>query len=191
MDAQKLGAFIATTRKEKGMTQRELAERLNVTDKAISKWERGLGLPDIKMIEPLSKVLGVTILDIMRGERSSQEMIPTDQVSQVLSNTIDLATHHRKVEQRNTAIACLAVAVLGASVLLIDNRGLFAFLMFYLPIFVMPGVGIVLLISSFRRWRKKLPYTLSLLFGILGILAPLALQLFLIYGFLNGGMIPN
>ena len=57
MDAKKLGQFIAEIRKEKEMTQAELASELHVTDKAVSKWERGLGLPDINSIEPLADAL--------------------------------------------------------------------------------------------------------------------------------------
>ena len=51
MDSQKFGAFISELRKERGWTQLELAQKLNVTDKAVSKWERGAGFPDIKLIE--------------------------------------------------------------------------------------------------------------------------------------------
>lgn len=52
MDNQKLGIFITELRKEKGLTQAQLAQKLNVTDKAVSKWERGVGFPDIKLLEP-------------------------------------------------------------------------------------------------------------------------------------------
>ena len=58
MDAKKFGMFIATLRKEKNMTQVDLAKKLQVTDKAVSKWERGLGFPDINSIEPLADALG-------------------------------------------------------------------------------------------------------------------------------------
>ena len=56
MDAKKFGTFIATLRKENNMTQVELAQKLQVTDKAVSKWERGLGFPDINTIEPLAEI---------------------------------------------------------------------------------------------------------------------------------------
>lgn len=56
MDNQKLGIFITELRKEKGLTQAQLAQKLNVTDKAVSKWERGVGFPDIKLLEPLADV---------------------------------------------------------------------------------------------------------------------------------------
>lgn len=58
MDAIKTGVFIAAVRREQNMTQAELAARLHVTDKAVSKWERGAGLPDISLIEPLAAAAG-------------------------------------------------------------------------------------------------------------------------------------
>ena len=61
IDNQKFGRFVAALRKEKGYTQKELAEKLFLSDKAISKWERGLSLPDIALLEPLSDILGVTV----------------------------------------------------------------------------------------------------------------------------------
>lgn len=64
MDSKKFGQFILKLRKEKAWTQLELAEKLNITDKAVSKWERGSGFPDIKMIEPLAEVFNVSILEI-------------------------------------------------------------------------------------------------------------------------------
>ena len=54
MEAKEFGRFIAGMRKEKKMTQAELAEKIHVTDKAVSRWERGLGFPDIQTIEPLA-----------------------------------------------------------------------------------------------------------------------------------------
>ena len=57
MDAIKTGSFIAKKRKERNMSQRELADYLHITDKAISKWERGLSFPDITVLIPLSEVL--------------------------------------------------------------------------------------------------------------------------------------
>ena len=63
MDNQKLGIFITELRKEKGLTQAQLAQKLNVTDKAVSKWERGVGFPDIKLLEPLADVLDISLLN--------------------------------------------------------------------------------------------------------------------------------
>jgi transcriptional regulator with XRE-family HTH domain len=67
MDAAKTGGLIAKKRKEKNISQRELAEYLHITDKAISKWERGLSFPDITVLIPLSEVLGVSLYDLVTG----------------------------------------------------------------------------------------------------------------------------
>ena len=70
MDANKTGKLIAKKRKEKNLTQKNLGKIINVTDSTISKWECGLGFPDISMLEILSKTLGVTIEDLYVGEQT-------------------------------------------------------------------------------------------------------------------------
>ncbi len=67
MDAKKTGKLIAENRKELNLSQRELAERLHITDKAISKWERGLSFPDITLLIPLSELLNVSLYDLLTG----------------------------------------------------------------------------------------------------------------------------
>lgn len=57
------------------MTQAELAEKIHVTDKAISRWERGLGFPDIQTLEPLAQVLGISVLELMRSEKRNRQVI--------------------------------------------------------------------------------------------------------------------
>jgi transcriptional regulator with XRE-family HTH domain len=75
MDYQKVGLLIASLRKEKGLTQKELANKLNITDRAVSKWERGLGCPDVSLLDDLSKTLDVSILEILKGRRLEKEEI--------------------------------------------------------------------------------------------------------------------
>ena len=65
MDARTFGAFLAQMRRAQGLTQAELAEQLHVTDKAVSRWERGVGLPDINTLEPLADALGLSLADLM------------------------------------------------------------------------------------------------------------------------------
>ena len=80
MDHQKIGCFIAALRREKGWTQRELATRLGVTDKAVSRWETGKGLPDISLLRPLSEALGVSVNELLSGEaiKPGQELAKSD-----------------------------------------------------------------------------------------------------------------
>ena len=69
MDIEKFGPFIQSCRKRKQMTQEELAQKLHVTDKAISRWERGVGFPDIKLLEPLAQALDLSVAELLRAER--------------------------------------------------------------------------------------------------------------------------
>lgn len=83
MDHVKTGSFIRGLRKEKNMTQKQLAEQLHITDRAVSKWERGLCAPDISLLEPLAKVLDVSILELLEGERVKQ----AEQLEEIEKNT--------------------------------------------------------------------------------------------------------
>lgn len=69
MDNIKTGILIKNLRKEKGLTQKDLADQLHITDRAISKWERGLCAPDISALEPLANILGITITELITGQR--------------------------------------------------------------------------------------------------------------------------
>lgn len=80
MDRTKTGALIAAARKEQNMTQKELAAALHVSDRAVSKWERGAGFPDISLLEPLADTLGLGVLDLLRGERGTAEVESDGQV---------------------------------------------------------------------------------------------------------------
>lgn len=68
MDQLKIGKFIAECRKKNGLTQMQLAEKLNITDRAISKWENGKSLPDSSIMLELCEVLGITVNDLLSGE---------------------------------------------------------------------------------------------------------------------------
>ena len=72
MQQQTLGAMIASLRKERQMTQLELAEQLGVTDKAVSKWERNLSCPDIAAIPKLADILGVSVEELLRAQTAEQ-----------------------------------------------------------------------------------------------------------------------
>lgn len=73
MDCSKVGKLILKLRKEKNMTQKELAEAMNISDKTVSKWERGLGCPDVSLLSELSDILEVNIKKILLGELNENE----------------------------------------------------------------------------------------------------------------------
>lgn len=73
MEQEKVGKFIAASRKEKKLTQADLAEKLNITNKAVSKWETGRGMPDASILLELSKILDVTVNELLSGEKLQVE----------------------------------------------------------------------------------------------------------------------
>ena len=190
MEQQKFGSFIAALRKEKGWTQRELADCLNVTDKAVSKWERGLGFPDIKSIEPLAEALGVSVLEIMRAEHIEEEQIDMVSADEAVSSVIDTALYQRKIERRNMIILLSAALLLTMGILLIDAMEWIGFVMVCLPV-LFTVIGVVLLVISWMRRKKMQGYATTLVFGILGLLIPIVLWVLLALAFVLGGPVPN
>ena len=73
MDQLKIGRFIAAERKRQGLTQRQLAEQLSISDKTISKWECGKGLPEVSLMLPLCKTLQIGVNDLLSGERLCED----------------------------------------------------------------------------------------------------------------------
>ena len=88
MDNKKIGGLIAAQRKEMELTQKELGQRLHVSDRAVSKWERGLNLPDAALFQPLCRELDITVTELLRGER---EPPTVSQLEQMVSDTVTLA----------------------------------------------------------------------------------------------------
>lgn len=74
MDCCKVGKLILRLRKEKNMTQKDIAEAMNISDKTISKWERGLGCPDVSLLAELSKILGINIEKILLGDLDTNDI---------------------------------------------------------------------------------------------------------------------
>ena len=121
MEAKKFGQFIAGIRKEKKMTQAELAGKIHVTDKAISRWERGLGFPDIQTLEPLAQALGISVLELMRSERQETEKqdqqpeefrYTQDEVAEMLQNAGDISRQQKKQDRDANVIAGIVLAAI-------------------------------------------------------------------------------
>lgn len=86
MNQEKIGKFISKLRKEKGLTQEQLAEKLNITKNAVSKWERGLGLMDISLLKPLSEILDVSITEVLNGEKIDDNI--KDKSNEIVEKTL-------------------------------------------------------------------------------------------------------
>ena len=123
MEAKQFGQFIAGIRKEKKMTQAELAEKIHVTDKAISRWERGLGFPDIQTLEPLAQVLGISVLELMRSEKkkptgdmdTTETQYTQKEVAEMLQNADDISKQLKKQDKNANIIAGILVIGVGVS----------------------------------------------------------------------------
>lgn len=114
MDAKKFGAFIAQCRRGKGMTQSDLANQINVTDKAVSRWERGIGFPDINSIEPLAKALGISVLEVMRSEKNECKDSSEKAAVDLMKAAAELAMKNRKQELTATVLAIFTMGLFAA-----------------------------------------------------------------------------
>lgn len=95
MDSGKIGAFIASKRKEKQMTQKQMGEVLGCSDKLISKWECGNGLPDVSMMLPLCELLGISVNELLSGEHLTQERY-SGKAEENIVNLMKKSEHQRK-----------------------------------------------------------------------------------------------
>lgn len=109
MNENKTGTFISALRKEKELTQAQLAAKLNVTDKAVSRWETGKGMPDSSLLVPLANILGITVNELLLGE-----IIPEETFAQKSDdNLVDSVQETEKViSQRNFVKRLLVVTAI-------------------------------------------------------------------------------
>jgi transcriptional regulator with XRE-family HTH domain/DNA-directed RNA polymerase subunit RPC12/RpoP len=121
MDQQKIGRFIAERRKNKGLTQMQLAEMLHITDRAVSKWERGLSLPDSSIMLDLCHILEISVNDLLSGEVVTMEN--NNQKNEQL--LLDMA---KELEKKNKTIWNAMWAIMSVSIIgLIGGLAIIAF----------------------------------------------------------------
>ena len=106
MDHIKVGQFIAECRKKKDLTQAQLAEKLNITDRAISKWENGKAMPDSALMLDLCDILGITVNELLCGEVSDQEQ-RNEQLDELI---FQMAKNEERYHKRLRHSACVIVA---------------------------------------------------------------------------------
>ena len=106
MNQEIIGKFIAECRKEKNMTQQELAEKLGVTDKSVGNWENGRNMPDLSLFKPLCDFLGVTINDLLSGEVITKDKYQ-EKFEENIVNTIDYST--KKINKYSNIVGLLFV----------------------------------------------------------------------------------
>lgn len=119
IDSNKIGKFILENRKLKDLTQKELAEKIKVTDKAISKWENGRGVPDIELLESLSEILDISILELLKGEKI--EKVSQENES-ILSTSLDYSKSLilcKEKKMKNNNIRNIIIILLFAVIIMV------------------------------------------------------------------------
>lgn len=159
MNQEKTGVFIAKRRKELNLTQKELADKLGITDRAVSKWETGRCMPDLSLLQPLSRILEVSVNDLLSGEIIPEEKV-REKSERNIMNVADMA--------RLTYLGSIRTGMAGL-------LSLFVLLLIYCGIKGMEATGLMALICIFNgffycsRYRATLNRQL-LAFGIVWIL---------------------
>ena len=116
MDQVKIGRFIARVRKEKEMTQRELADAIGISDKTVSKWERGNGLPEVSLMLPLCETLGISVNDLLTGERVSE----CDYKEKAEENMMNLLQENKENKKKvSLSIVCGLVTIVAVCSLVV------------------------------------------------------------------------
>ena len=128
MSNKNLGEMISFLRKEKGMTQSELAEKMNVTDKAVSKWERNLACPDVNSIPKLAEILGITVEELLNAQ-TKKENNKIDEIVNIALIGVGLAmgvcvivTSILKQIDVNNAITMIGIGMSCLAVYLLKNK---------------------------------------------------------------------
>lgn len=114
MQYDEIGSFIAKLRREKNLTQKDLASKLGVTDKAVSKWERGLGCPDVSLLETLSKVLNVSILELLKGKRIDVQELNENNANEFIIETVNYSKKEKIKKYKRillNILSCLIVTI--------------------------------------------------------------------------------
>ena len=136
-----VGKFIAQKRKEKNLTQENLAERIGVSNKSISKWERGKCMPDYSIVESLCKELGITISELLDGEENENNSLPTYDDQQTLEM---LARIQHLERQKQTFIGVILIVMGIALQALSQNTGCTSFKDFVSGLMLGLSVGEIL-----------------------------------------------
>lgn len=178
MDAQKFGTFIAQCRKEKGMTQSELAAKIMVTDKAVSRWERGKGFPDINLLLPLAEALEVSVFELMHSERQKEkaQIFQDDTIIvHLMENAVEMNKRNKHQDRIVTCIACITMLFVTAFIKFYGYGSIGGGIVAGAFIAFIP-IGFYLLISNRKDIIGRKIYAI---FTVLGICLTLALLTFL------------
>lgn len=141
MDTIKIGQFIKSLRKENSLTQREVAERLNLSEKTISKWETGNGMPEVSLMLPLCKLFGISINELLSGERLDERQY-IEKAEENMACLVDRTTPQKKIFI--SAISCVLVIL--SSLALIVLSALFITQIWFK--FVVIGIALIVIFAD-------------------------------------------
>ena len=121
MDQIKIGKFIAQIRKEKSLTQRELADTLCISDKTVSKWENGKGMPEVSLMMPLCEALAITANELLSGERLTQD----NYIKKAEENIMTLVKEREESKKKIILSAIVAVITIIGGTAIVTVAGIF------------------------------------------------------------------
>lgn len=134
MDTKKIGSFLKMLRKEKGFTQEQLGEKVGVTNKTISKWETGNYMPPVECLDILSGIYGVSINEIVAGERIEPEMFKSIAERNLSSALIDIEVDYKKFENKMIAVLIISTIIAIAILILLPLQSVKNIITFILVI---------------------------------------------------------
>ena len=117
MDQEKIGKFIAMCRKDKKLTQAQLAEKLNVSDKSISRWENGKTMPDISLFEPLCEILDISIIELLKATKLNNQK-ETNKISSEI-----LIGYSKYIKKKNKKVILTILFIMSLSPMLLNQYG--------------------------------------------------------------------
>lgn len=123
MDQEKIGKFIQKLRKEKELTQQELANKLNVTDRAVSKWETGRGLPDLSIIKTLCEELDISINELLSGEKLNKKEY-NEKLEENIEKTIEYTNDRIKSIKNKINVVLIVIGTIISLILLDTTQAL-------------------------------------------------------------------
>ena len=126
---EKFGLFVTELRKEKNLTQKDLAEKLYVSDKTVSKWERGLSMPNVVLLIPIADILDVTVTELLRGEKiDTQKNIDTKEVEELVVGSLDMAVRNSIHQHRKNWILayllCFLISITEIIMLVVSGNSI-------------------------------------------------------------------
>lgn len=122
MDQSKIGAYIAVKRKAQDLTQAQLAQKLGVSDKSVSKWERGVCLPDVSLFQDICGILGISINEFFAGEDIAREAVEEQSEKNILAILKDSVHRNSKLKKTiKSLVAALVLVVVAGGAIIVKN----------------------------------------------------------------------